>query len=72
MIGRIGKRGDRMTEKRDKAKVKVKVYFLLCAILSFLFWTSIIPAGAGALTVVWLFLLSALQAAVVASFLTEF
>jgi len=59
-----------MTEKRDKAKVKV--YFLLCAILSFLFWTSIIPAGAGALTVVWLFLLSALQAAVVASFLTEF
>jgi len=57
-----------MTEKGDKAKV----YFLLCAILSFLFWTSIIPAGAGALTVVWLFLLSALQAAVVASFLTEF
>jgi len=68
VIGRIGKRGDRMTEKGDKAKV----YFLLCAILSFLFWTSIIPAGAGALTVVWLFLLSALQAAVVASFLTEF
>ena len=57
-----------MTEKRDKAKV----YFLLCAILSFMFWINIIPEGAAGLTVVWVFLLSVLQAAVAAAFLTEF